>query len=839
MRLRPKWLTLVSGLVLFISVAFFQLWHRADQSNLTRYPDEAAHFVTGVCTLDYLKTAFGSNPISFAEQYYARYPKVAFGHWPPMFYVIQAFWYAMFGATPFSAMLLMGLVVAIASLVLFLRLKRLNGLWPACLSIAVFLSLPVVRKSELMLMADMLASLFSLAAVLTFCDWWTTAKRRYWVMSGVWIALAALTKESALTLLVLAPVALMVWPPPIPFRQKLMKMAVSLPLLLSLILVLYAITGVLHLRGIPAPATLPNFWEYLAGLLLFFRGGSLLIFLIALYGALEVLLRKRFTASPDQIVHLRMALLWLTATLISQLLFREGLLEDRYFLSGYVSLVLLFGQGLACLEDQFRQRFARPVFAHTAAAALGILCIAFTLHTRIAPARTGYSEIAAAFPVPPIRPIILVSSDALGEGGMITEWLVRDKARAGVVLRASKVLASSDWMGGNQKLLVSSSDEVRELLDKTPVHFIVLDMYGFTDPGARPYDRLLEDTLRENPTHFRMIGRFPLFLDGQRRDEAVQVYENSVARGRYAQTIHIDMTNTLGRKLAVRLSSKNMLQRASTKPPAMLPKALLNLIPSTYAIPLSLGITPAMDTLSAEGGWGRIYVTAPPDCSWTVREVPDWIKLLDGSPGTGNGIVAYTVAENLLDKPRSATLQIGSQTFRIRQQRSFFVSVPFVDPFGETELEPDQSASSQTVSSLVSNHWVLENQPHVRANATITADGPQGRNTLVIQNPQPSEVPWNTLIYLPRINVKQDAKYTVSLRLKAEKPSLVWLAFGERKAPYSRCGLYQPLAVSTNWQEFVIPFQVQGAACGPNRNRLSIEAGEVAGKLWVSQFSIR
>ena len=96
-------------------------------------------FVTGVCLLDYCKNAFGTNPVAFAESYYAHYPKVAFGHWPPVFYVLEALWFGVFGATTLSAMLLVGSIAAAASLVLFFRLQQLQGSFMAALGAAVFL----------------------------------------------------------------------------------------------------------------------------------------------------------------------------------------------------------------------------------------------------------------------------------------------------------------------------------------------------------------------------------------------------------------------------------------------------------------------------------------------------------------------------------------------------------------------------------------------------------------------------------------------------------------------------------------------------------------------------
>jgi hypothetical protein len=77
-------------------------------------------------------------------------------------------------------------------------------------------------------------------------------------------------------------------------------------------------------------------------------------------------------------------------------------------------------------------------------------------------------------------------------------------------------------------------------------------MNGLTTDTS-PHHRLLEDTIRSDPGQFRLVGTFPLYFSGHRRENAVQVYENLMARGRHADVIRIDMMDTLGRILEVHL----------------------------------------------------------------------------------------------------------------------------------------------------------------------------------------------------------------------------------------------------------------------------------------------
>ena len=61
--------------------------------------DGPAHFTTGLMLHDFLCAGHYLRPMTFAKCFYVHYPKVAFGHWPPVFYVIEAAWFFVFGTS--------------------------------------------------------------------------------------------------------------------------------------------------------------------------------------------------------------------------------------------------------------------------------------------------------------------------------------------------------------------------------------------------------------------------------------------------------------------------------------------------------------------------------------------------------------------------------------------------------------------------------------------------------------------------------------------------------------------------------------------------------------------
>src|SRR6266568_1036104 len=78
----------LGALLFFLLVVTLQYRNGAYEKGFGAYPDEPAHYVTGLMVYKYVTTAFGTDPMAFGERFYAHYPAVAFGHWPPLFYLI-------------------------------------------------------------------------------------------------------------------------------------------------------------------------------------------------------------------------------------------------------------------------------------------------------------------------------------------------------------------------------------------------------------------------------------------------------------------------------------------------------------------------------------------------------------------------------------------------------------------------------------------------------------------------------------------------------------------------------------------------------------------------------
>jgi GT2 family glycosyltransferase len=119
---QDRWLwpaAAIIGLVLLT----VQISGGAFKAEFTGHPDESAQLVSGLMVYDYLAALPRENPISWAGQYYLHYPKVAIGHWPPGYHLVEAVWWLFLGPSRTTSMLLQWLI-GVVTLTMLYRLSR-------------------------------------------------------------------------------------------------------------------------------------------------------------------------------------------------------------------------------------------------------------------------------------------------------------------------------------------------------------------------------------------------------------------------------------------------------------------------------------------------------------------------------------------------------------------------------------------------------------------------------------------------------------------------------------------------------------------------------------------
>lgn len=494
-------------------------------------PDPPAQFTTGVMVHDYLRSGLGSNPVAFAESFYVRFPKVAFGHWPPVYFALQAVWYLVFPISAASARILSAAIALTIAAAIFLRLHRSCGSMAACAAAAVFLSFQGIQLAAWEVMSDLLTGLFVLLAVLSLSTFLEEPRRRRsaWYFA-LWSSAALLTKGSSFAL---APFALLA--PLLAWRPRCFSViwywvsGIACAIASAPFYILVARMGFGYSLSPPATGPNPSFSKFVYLTKLWGMAPPLVWALAAVGLAVALHNRWRNANGGAATTDALLGGAWILAQVLSLMAFSLTQ-EARVFIPALAPAAILVGFCICQIQRTLRHR---PVLAIAAPAALALLCIAGCGAAPVLRIE-GYRAAVDAIPYRPEGCLMLASAGSNGEGAIVAGRLAHDPWRSGIVLRASSLLAESSWSGSRYRSLFTSADEVGKYLMDLPVRYVLLD--DSTAPW--PFQKLVDEAIRASPRDFALLGRFPIHRSGRYLGE-VRVYENRGAGERRPAVVRV------------------------------------------------------------------------------------------------------------------------------------------------------------------------------------------------------------------------------------------------------------------------------------------------------------
>ena len=519
-------------LVLFGGVVSLQWYKGAFAAEFGGDPDEPAHFVTALLTHDYLVAGAPWPPMAYAENYYRHYPKVAIGHWPPFFYMVQAGWMLGFGVSRISMMLLMASLTALLGTVLFQVARQEFGVLTAAAVAILLLTSKPVAIGSMQVMAEVLLTLLILLALLAFVRYLDHPAWQSAAWFGLWAGLALMTKGTGLVLATVPPIAMLLtgrW-------SLLRRFSLWLPAVLVILMAgpwYLLVPGAKHEKVYRYGDVnfLPSrFWGSMVS---WTDSIGIVVVLAALLGfVVAVWMIRRREANG----------LWITAValLIGMLLCRQivGAWEVRHLIAGIPMLMLMAALGV----ESARQRLvAVPEWIKTGALVTVVLLLAVWNVTRISnKVRHGLSETTESLLADAsLRDqAILVCSGATGEGVFVSEVAMREKRPGRVVLRGSKMLAQANWMGTRVRQLFDDPEKMLAALEAIPVGAVVLDKAGL----ATPYGRMLLDGVNRHPEMWRQAA--PAAGSDHGRD--IRVFLRSADHAAPGQPVHSQASPVTG-----------------------------------------------------------------------------------------------------------------------------------------------------------------------------------------------------------------------------------------------------------------------------------------------------
>ncbi len=528
------WIVTAIVFVLAFDLAFF--WQRtggAWQSEFGGHPDEAGHYVTGLFVRDaavmaahYAAGGFHGSPIQvgkeFADTYYAHYPKVSLGVWPPFFYLVQSAWTLPFSPSRSSILLLMCALAAVVARQLFRVLREEFGIAPAAFGAVLLLSLPLVREYYSMVMAETLSAALMFGAVLAFGDFLDREKRGDALWFGVLSALAILTKGTGLALALAVPLALLFTRRFHVLRRPAFWVAVA-------IIVLVAGPWTWATRNLgkggwvePNPSlsfTMEALPYYVKKL------GLALCVVPVVFLAVGVWVKAR-GSSPHQGRWAAAGAL-IIAVVVFQSIAPVGL-EARHLIPALPAAMMFIVAGL---DWQPRGKTAREPNRRFSLAlpfpwVIAVLMLALAANWPFVAKRfSGFAPLADAM-LREAAPadVTLVSSDARGEGMFISEVAMHEQRPGHTIQRASKTLAKSTWSGSGYTPRFKDDDDLLAFLISGEIQYLAIDD-AVPEAKRREHQDQLKRVVEQHADQFALVASSEMIRDGQPQFAPVRLYK--------------------------------------------------------------------------------------------------------------------------------------------------------------------------------------------------------------------------------------------------------------------------------------------------------------------------
>ena len=493
--------------VLFVITVLLQVASGAYRSEFGSYPDEPAHYVTSLMVREYVKTPDLLHPRAFAENYYDHYPKVAIGHWPPVFYIVQSVWMLLFSASRASVRLEIAFTTALLAFCFYRETRRMFGIAAACLGALLLVCLPLVQSCTDQEMSETLLVLFCFLTAVYFVRYLLSEHWKDSMWFGIFLSLAVLTKGNGWLLCLIPLIAL-------PLTHK-----VSLILRRSfwvsvLIVGVTCLPWQLMTMGVAAQGwtggSTPSIHYTLDALSAFAviivqMIGAALFALAALGILVQVVhpLIRRRSVAPFPAVMLGLIL----ATWIFHSLVPAGV-EDRKMVMAAPALIVFLIAGGFWLADRLPSgvSWAKWRRALVTVAAGGL----FAAETFAVPhnRQFGYMQAARFIVMQPEfrHATILSSSNSIGEGLLVSEVAMLEPRPKATIVRATKMFARMNWDGSSYQSLINSPEEVIAALNRSRITLVVVDRWPLE--SEFPHNKLLLQTINSNPSHFQLLATF-------------------------------------------------------------------------------------------------------------------------------------------------------------------------------------------------------------------------------------------------------------------------------------------------------------------------------------------
>jgi hypothetical protein len=167
----------------------------------------------------------------------------------------------------------------------------------------------------------------------------------------------------------------------------------------------------------------------------------------------------------------------------------------------------------------------KPRFSNPVAGVLGVVVLASAVWPLTQKGYSGFAPLAQAV-VGDTAPadVVLVSSDARGEGMFISEVAMREARPGHVIQRASKTLASSTWSGSGYAPRFDDDEELLAFLTSGRIQYLVLDD-AVPDDKRREHQEQLRRVVAQHEDRFWLVASSEIQRAGERQFAPAKLYK--------------------------------------------------------------------------------------------------------------------------------------------------------------------------------------------------------------------------------------------------------------------------------------------------------------------------
>jgi Dolichyl-phosphate-mannose-protein mannosyltransferase len=509
----------VAFAVLLGLVVALQVAGGAYASGFGGYPDEPAHLVTSLMVRDFIAGLDFRHPLQFAQHYYLHYPKVAIGHWPPVFYGALGIWFLIFDASRGTALMFIAVVAAATASIIYLTGKRLIGRWAGVMAAALFVASPLVQESSARVMTEHLSTLGMLVSTLYFARFARTGGIGDGLAFGTVAAVAILTHANAWALAAVPGITIALtnrWD--LLGRPGLWLAAVPV---LVFCVPWYIVT--LHMAEDGLLAGGSHFWTQAPDFgrsIYAALGFAVLLFALIGLWTTHVQIVRRAELGTEWAALAALA----AAAFVLHCIIPTGA-ETRYMVAVVPSIVLFSAAGIDGIARRFSARRSVGVVRVGLALALtAVFCMeSFALPLQLR--NEGYTALvrdveARVLDAPQVW---LVSSGSTGEGCLVAAVALQEGRPKSYVLRGKTILAGGDWLWSNTEDRFDTPAKLAALLDEIPVTIVVIDD-RVPYEQQRPYHDRLRKLVASEGERWEFLGSYPQTQNGIVFANSLHVY---------------------------------------------------------------------------------------------------------------------------------------------------------------------------------------------------------------------------------------------------------------------------------------------------------------------------